>query len=315
MKERNKIVVFGICTLVILSTISVAGQNEKKIDAIQGDYSPESSSASCSNATIIYEFHSMGYSQSSRGCALSGIVNKGKDQSIRIEKTLAISEDELTLVLQEIETLWETFRARDNPHAKMSIVKEILQIERDAGFLPASFTLENINETGKMLSNLFQKDSMNDGDIETQDTPVSTTNLIDFGEPFIGFGTALFAIAPYSQVFPLPIGQLGIDVTSNEIPLFDGNTAINFTLTIFAAWMELLIGHAALELLWAISFLPPQSSVWIGPFYSMWGLVGGMSLTIYYKGPPIATLFDICIWGGATSVILPFEVGQLGDFK
>ncbi len=314
MKEGKKSVVFGICTLVILSTTLVAGQKEEKKVQYLESSSPELSSVSCSNATIVYELRSMAKSQAHNGHSLSRKVNKGKDQSIRFETTFSISEDELTPILEEIDILWKAFRNSKNPSEKMSIFNEILQIERDAGLLPPSFTLENINETGKMLSNMFSHNKREAKGSDTQDSTVATTDIIDFGEPFIGFGTALFVIAPFSQVFPIHFGLFGSNVTSKEIPIFENNTEVNFSLTIFAAWLELLIGHAALELWWAISFLPPNIVLGIGPFYSMWGLVGGISLTVYMMGPPIATLVDICIWGGATTVILPFYVEDLGSF-
>jgi hypothetical protein len=306
---NRKIVGIGIITLVILSTVSVAEIDYKnKINLEKEKISENLLLESSSNVTIIYEFHSAKACSQLEKDGLSDTIRlKENDNRIIFEKTLNLSKSDLEDIIDELQSLWDQFNKSGNAKEKMKIFINILQIEREVGFIPSSFTLENMNETGRVFSQIFREKILGNQAIN-QKNNVFTTDLLDFGDPFIGFGSAACIVAPYAQVLPLNIGALLIEVESWELPIFE-ETTIDFVITIGAAWLELLISHAAAGLGWAISFLPPNAFSWIGPFYSMWGLNTGISLTIYLKSDPIAiSLLDMCIWGGATNIILPFRI-------
>ncbi len=286
--------------LVILSTVSVAKINEiENFDQDTTDIDTKT------NVTIIYDFHTDSDSETDLIC-----VNNQDHGQICFEQTLNISKSELDEIIKEITMLWEQFKQSTSAKEKMGIFKEILQIETDIGLLPSSFTLEKINETALMLSKLFRQYQKNikSTDMNGGSEGGNNVDLLDFDDPFIGFGTAACVVAPYAQVFAFPIGQVFIEATSSQFPIF-GEMSIDFVTTIFAAWMQIQISHAAAGLGWAISFIPPYSKIWIGPYYAMWGLIGGMSLTIYVKsGPAAVSILDLCLWGGAANVILPFQI-------
>lgn len=290
--------------LVILSTVSVAKINEienfdQAIPYIATDIDTKT------NVTIIYDFHTDSDSQNDLICG-----NNQDHGQICFEQTLNISKSELDEIIKEITMLWEQFKQSTSAKEKMGIFKEILQIETDIGLLPSSFTLEKINETALMLSKLFRQyqKTIKSTDMNGGSEDGNNVDLLDFDDPFIGFGTAACVVAPYAQVLPIHFGTLFFEVESWQLPIFE-QSSIDFVITIFGAWMQIQISHAAAGLGWAISFIPPHSKIWIGPFYAMWGLVGGASLTIYLKGGPAAvSLLDLCMWGGAANVILPFQL-------
>lgn len=300
--------------LVILSTFSGAEMIDAEIKGRKELIAKENPTEVSSNVTIIYEFHSMAHKNPGKKL---NFVNTAHDErestKIVFEKTLNLSESELDEVLTKIERLWGVFWETDSTKEKMKILNEILQIEIEVGFLPKSFTLENINKTASKLGRLFRQyqkgNKLTSMDNETG--AINKYDLLDFDDPFVGFGTAACYIAPYAQVFAYPFGQLFIEVDSWQLPIFE-QTSLDFVITIFAAWMQIQISHAAAGFGWAISFLPPNHRPWIGPYYAMWGLVGGVSLTIYFKADPSAiSLLDLCMWGGATNVILPFHISGL----
>jgi len=311
MKGNKKIVIIGICMLVILSTFSGAEMIDAEIKGRKELIAKENPTEVSSNVTIIYEFHSMAHKNPGKKL---NFVNTAHDErestKIVFEKTLNLSAYELDEILRNIQIEWDKFLLCENPKEKMKIFSGILEMERDCGLLPSSFTLENINKTGMVLSRIFRQIRKNN-QLSNPDegNEKFTTDLFNFGDPFIGFGSAACIIAPYAQILPIAIGMLAFEMESIEIPIFE-NSVIDFTFVVFLSWMELLICHAAASLGWAISFLPPNAFSWIGPSYSLWGLVGGFSLTIYLHGPPTVTLIDMGLWGGATNIILPFSIGK-----
>jgi hypothetical protein len=206
-------------------------------------------------------------------------------------------------VITTIENLDKAYEQSDNPKEKMRIFEEKLQVLREVGVLPPSFTTENITKTSEWLMDRVSGKS--------QDSS-KNYNSIKFLNPIIGLGVGLICVVPFGEVvyLPVPFTLYWAVANSSVIPILhlanNWTLSLNFTTTYSLASVATIFSHSAFTWGWCFTILPPSSNFIMGPFYSLWGGVAGFSITVYGEWYPKIILLDFCIFGGATAVIVPF---------
>ena len=221
--------------------------------------------------------------------------------------------DDIQDVLSSIDMLDSQIEDLKDLSHNMIIYKEKIKVLRDAGILPSSFTMENLTKTAEYLrdiasnnKNAHQAPKTFHPIFNNEFNPESNDIKPKWGLPYIGFGTVFICFCPLNVVTPLPVGPLELrNASSYTFPIFNNRSAINFTIYYGVHYFEVLIAHS-ITFGFAKSIIPFKDKLFAGSFYSIWGPNAGISLTVYYMGPPIIPLLDISLWGGSASAIIPF---------
>lgn len=245
--------------------------------------------------TVRVEIKPIGYKEKTIGRCSTGSESNGYDVELPAEKA--------DYVFTKLQKLDEAYTKTTDPGKRMMLFEEKLQVLREVGILPKTFTMENITKTSQWLHQFTYKHPKKS---------VTEYPGIFFEQPIIGFGVILISLNPLGEIVPIPIGSpIVFEASSKEIPLFQneegGNVTINITALVCAYSAEILLCHSALALNSYVTVLPPKSGMFIGSFYSVWLAVAGFSVTVYGKWYPEVILLDFDIFAGGFATIFPFH--------
>jgi len=255
------------------------------------------------NKNIIKQFQRIGGDNS----LLSRIVTEKNHINIYLPSN--ISEDSRN----QLDLLLDKYKKSNDSKEKEHSICQIFEVLRNEKYIPSSLTLSNLYQ----LADAFQNQNVGKHNRNIYDEKISPYKIsptkLDSGEPIVGLGAFGLIITGGAQVFSLPmvpLSELIISFWEKEIELFEeseGNPALNFTSTLGSYGSVFLFGYSAFTYGRVISALPPKDNYWVGPFYSIWGVSIGGSVTIYYTGPPTEVLMDILIVAGGACMLNPFS--------